>query len=130
MVFITEGMQLRIPEGGLQISLDGGEPPPLRVHVRLDTWQHWIRIAVANVDNANREHAELLAAHAAGNEVAKASALQGEFQASMVAMSSGAFAIDAFYGAVKDRIPARPALEAAWNRNRTARATRISETLR
>jgi hypothetical protein len=130
MVFISEGMQLRIPAGGLKIALDGSDPPPITVEVRLDTWQHWLRVAVANVDRANAAHVDLLAAHAASDDAAKGRVLHDEFQAAMVAMSSAAFALDAFYATVKDRIPPRPDLEAAWSKNRTSRAARISETLR
>jgi hypothetical protein len=53
-------VQLRIPAGGLTIPLDGRDPAPVTIEVRLDTWQHCLRIAVTNVDAANNAHAELV----------------------------------------------------------------------
>jgi len=128
MVMITEGMQLRIPVGALTLSLDGPTVVRVeRVEVRLDTWQHWLRIAIMNVYAAHRAHDRLLTPR---DERAKARALESEFRASMIASAAGAFAVDAFYASVKDRLPPDPEKEAAWAKNRTPRPRRIAETLR
>ena len=60
MVFITEGMSLRIPAGGLRLPLDGSELLPVTVEVRLETLQHWLRVALEHVDLAGQAHAHLL----------------------------------------------------------------------
>lgn len=130
MVFSSDGMQIRIPPGALRIPLDGSEPSPVMVEVRLDTWQHRLRIAVEHVDRSNAAHDALLTAQGASDAPAMGRSLNEEFEGAMVAISSTAFALDAFYATVKDRITARPDLEAAWKKNGTSRATRISETLR
>lgn len=129
MVYISEGMQLQIPAGGLVLSLDG-TTPPVQVVVRLDTWQHWLRIAGANTFESHEAHKLLLDAVATGDEAKKGTALQAEFQAAMVAISSAAFALDAFSATVKKRLPPLPDVEAAWRKNRTKRPARIAETLR
>jgi hypothetical protein len=129
MVLISEGMQLKIPASGLVIPLDGSTPPPVSVQVRLDTWQHWLRIAVANVALATQAHKRLLVAHTAKEDASKGAALEEEFRAPMVAMTSAAFALDGFYASLKERIPLEADLQAAWAKNRTGRAVRISETL-
>jgi hypothetical protein len=96
----------------------------------MDTWQYWLRIATDQVDPALKAHARLLEAHALTDDAAKGTALEDEFSTSMIALSAVAFALDAFYSAVKARAPIDPALEAAWEKNHTARPKRIVETLR
>ena len=129
MVFITEGMSLRVPAGGLVISLDGSETPPVKFEVALDTWRYWLNIATGHVDNAVRAHAELLAAHAANDDPAKGHALEAEFTSSMQGISTSAFSLEAFYASVVERIPTDEELAKRWAKNRTARTTRICETL-
>jgi len=122
-------MSLRIPAGGLVISLDGSEVPPVKFEVVLDTWRYWLNIALAHVDNAVRAHAELLAAHAAGDDPAKGSALEEEFTSSMQGISASAFSLEAFYASVNEHIPTDEELARRWAKNKTARTVRICETL-
>ncbi len=54
MVFIMEGMSLRIPAGGLSISVDEAGNPTASLsamHVAYEIWPHWLEIAL--------DHAEL-----------------------------------------------------------------------
>ena len=78
MVFITEGMSLRIPAGGLVIPVDGSSAPSVKFEVVLDTWRYWLKIATGHVDNAVKAHEELLAAHAESDDPAKGRALEAE----------------------------------------------------
>src|ERR1700733_5059388 len=94
MVFITEGMSIRIPPGGLVISLDKSKVPPLKIEVALDTWRHWLRIANTHVETAMSAHAVLLTAHADNDDPAKGVALEDEFTSSMQAVSASAFSLD------------------------------------
>ena len=96
MVFITEGMSLRIPAGGLVIPLDGSAVPPVKFEVVLDTWRYWLKIATGHVDNAVKVHEELLAAHAESDDSAKGRALEAEFIYSMQGLSASAFSLEAF----------------------------------
>lgn len=130
MVFITGGMSLRIPAGGLRIPLDGSEPPPLLVEVRLDTWHHWLRIALDHIAQAEQAHIHLLQPDVLADDSAKARALENEFKAAMPGICAAAFSLDAFYGSVKQLAPVSPDIERAWKRNKTSRHRRIGETLR
>jgi hypothetical protein len=53
----------------------------------------------------------------------------GELKASMRAITSSAFAIDAFYASVKERSPQHPDAD-KWRRRRTAREKQVTETFR
>jgi hypothetical protein len=129
VVFITEGMSLRIPVGGLVIPLDGSEMPPVKIEVVLDTWRYWLNIATGHVDNAVGAHAKLVAAHAANDDQAKGAALEEEFTSSIQGISASAFSLEAFYASVNERIPADEELAKRWAKNRTARTVRICEIL-
>jgi hypothetical protein len=122
-------MSLRIPPGGLVIPLDGSEIPPVKVEVVLDTWPYWLTIATGHADEAVAAHAQLLTAHTESNDPEKGRALEAEFAHAMQAISAAAFSLEAFYAAVNERIPADEELSKSWAKNRTARATRICETL-
>jgi hypothetical protein len=131
MVFIMKGMGIRIPAGGFRISLgDSGLTTSISFDLRIDTWPHWLRIATEHVNQAVAAHTLLMEAHAINDDAAKGQALEAEFSASLVAISAAAFALDAFYGAVKARAPLDAGLEAKWQKNHTSRAKQIVETLR
>lgn len=51
-------------------------------------------------------------------------------EASMIAVSGSAHAIDALYGTIREQIAVPPELSESWERNRTARRDRILETLK
>lgn len=108
-VLIARYTSLRIPAGGLTISVnDQGqiEMSPLVLEVTLDTWPHWLSVGLDHLRNADTAHQDLLAAHAAGDEVAKHDALEREFRSSMQAITSAAFAVDALYGSITVVSPA------------------------
>ena len=95
----------------------------------LDTWRHWLMIAIEHADNAIRAHERLLTAHAKNDDPEKGHALEAEFISAMQAISAAAFSLEAFYAAVKERLPADEELAKRWAKNRTAQPARISETM-
>jgi hypothetical protein len=128
-VFITEGMGFRIPAGGLTLTADGQASLNL-VEVSLDTHPYWIRVAMRNEIDSQLAHDQLLLAIEAEDEANKAGLLLAEFEASMVAVTSAAFSVDAFYASVKERAPVDQSVQDAWLSNGTARHKQIAETLR
>ena len=126
MVFISEGMHLRIPVGGLVIGPDGAS---VRLEVSIDMWPYWADVALDHVVAAQSARRRLLAAVAAADETAKGIALGEECSASMVAISACAFAIDAFYAAVAERAPVQTAVTKTWGITRQARHARIHQTM-
>ncbi len=126
-IFTTNGMHLRIPAGGLRIPLDGSAPPPVVVEVGLDTWDHWLAIARDHTRAAEAAHEQLLRVRGQDDSNAKARVLEAEFRSGMQAISAQAFAVDAFYAAVMERLPKRP------RERSSGQATRykwVAETLR
>src|ERR1019366_575207 len=94
-IFITKGMRVEIPPGGLVISLSG-PPPPLRLHVHFDVCPSWCQLALRHLSNAKACASERDIAWAGTDESAKALALEREFEASMQAIVAAAIALDAF----------------------------------
>jgi hypothetical protein len=127
MVFVPRQSQLRIPVGGLVIGLNG--EMSVSVELGRDIWPVWLDIAVDKTATAEAAHSELLAAIEAKDNDQIANALDTESQSSMVAVAASAFALDAFYAAVKGHIPELPEQQASWKASGAPRATYISETL-
>lgn len=132
VVFISEGMQLRIPEGALQIRVDEDgslSSPPVHFEVRLDVWPYWLDVGL--------EHA-LAALHARGELEGRASEqtgqwtaelLEKECRAGMVAIASAAFALDALYASLVEAVSGFDELQAQWREKQTPRHARVFEAL-
>jgi hypothetical protein len=135
-VRITDGGELRL--GGFSISFapdgtptqDGGEAT---VEVRTDMWPFWLEeaidaaIAAAEIaDKIPPLYEQFEAGNATDEDFNPL--LSRELRATMRTISACAFAIDAFYASVKARSPRHPDQD-AWNRNKTARHTQVTETL-
>lgn len=106
-IFIARGMTLRIPAGGLRITLDGEDGPsfdPVKFEVSLDVWEHWFEIGSEAVAKQSAARAQLRTAHSGGDDKAKGVALEDELQGGMIAASAAAFALDSFYASVKARL--------------------------
>ncbi|WP_169744264.1 hypothetical protein [Knoellia aerolata] len=136
-IFFTRGAQLRIPAGGLTIRMtDQGEVvmEPVRTQLRMDLWPQWLHEALDATIAARVAYADLLAEVAGQGEAGDrlAELLDRELRACMRAISSSAFAVDAFYASVQARSPAHPD-RAKWRapgRRRTPRQAQVSEALR
>ncbi|MDX6224978.1 MAG: hypothetical protein QOE64_1354 [Frankiales bacterium] len=132
-VYVAKWTQLSIPAGRLRIRLGADGTPvmdPLVPHLVVNMWPHWLDLALGHWRQAKNAHARLLDADVEGSSEDVAEALNGELQAATQAISAAAFCMDALYGAVRDRSLVPVATLAAWERNKTKRATRIYETFR
>jgi hypothetical protein len=132
-VFVTKGMTWGIPPGGLVISRDSAGKPvggPMTIHVHFDVGPTWLEIALRHLEDAKVKRAVRIEAWQGTDEQAKAAALEGEFEASMQAITAAVTAIDAFYAVVRTKTQLPHDLIAAWRKNRTARDAQVSELLR
>lgn len=130
---------MRIPAGAIKIRMtDEGpavDPEPVHPELRMDLWPHWLHEALDATIAARVVHADLVAEAAAETRTGDllAELLDVELRTCMRAISSAAFAVDAFYASVQARSPAHPD-RAKWRgapgRPRTPRQAQVSETLR
>ena len=127
-MFITKGMQIRVPVGGLKLSSDG--TASLEVEVLLYTHSYWLDIALDHLERAATAETALKAAWGGSDEELKGKFLESLFAASMQAIVAAAVALDAFYAAVKVHRPVAPDVVKAWAKNKTSRPTQIAEVLR
>lgn len=125
-------MGLQIPTGGLTVQIaDGGSGLQVQVEalrVRLDLWPTWLETGCAQTELARQAAQQLLGQSVLADEE-KARLLAQELQGGLVALAAFAFAVDGFYDTVKLELGRHPQ-EAAWKKNRTARAAQVTETLR
>jgi hypothetical protein len=91
-----------------QISLDAttGElvDSSMITELRTDIFDHWLRIAEHASDQSEVARRQALGAQSADAE-GFAEALQREFEASLMAITASAFAIDAFFASVVEHAP-------------------------
>lgn len=128
-VFIIEGAGLRL--SGLKIIAndDGSiEMPPVTTHLRTDMWPTWLMDMIDAAAEAQAFRDLLPAAIAAEDEEEKSRLLHRELRASMRAITGAAFAMDAFYAALKARAGSHPD-ERIWRQKRTPRHAQIHATI-
>lgn len=101
-IFVSRGMRLSIPPGGLVIHADGTSN--LSLHVRFDVCPTWCQLALRHAAEAERFAGERAVTWAGTDEDAKAAALEREFESSMQAIIAAAISIDAFYANLKDHL--------------------------
>ncbi len=94
-------MDLRM--SNITINLGTGEIEPVMVHVRLDTWNHWLYVIREMLDKAGGALTRVFAASSSNDDNALGIALEEEFRYGMLAISAAAFALDAFYASVSER---------------------------
>jgi hypothetical protein len=131
-VFITRGMSLVIPSGGLTIGIgaDGKPTSNLSLHVRFDVCPTWTGLAIQHLADARERRVSRQIAWAGTNEEQKATALEREFEASMQAIMAAAIAVDAFYALIKTHVDMPQRVSVTWRANRTARYSQVVEVLR
>lgn len=132
-IYISRGMRLKFPAGGITISInDNGQPEVnvKRVEVCLDPHVHWLEIALQHLDKAERAHITLLDAWQAGDKGRKSEALETEFAASLQGIVAAAIAVDACYAMVRRYVEVPADTLKAWRKNRTSRPRQITEVLR
>lgn len=123
---VTDGSDLRL--SGLQINLNTGEITPPTALLRTDTWPYWLAEAVSAAIAAT-EVAPITPELVAANSAEVTRLMVAELRASMRALTSSAFAIDAFYASVKARSPTHPQ-QAVWHAKGTPRHKQVAATLR
>lgn len=132
-VFVTKGMSVSIPAGGLQIGVDATGAPfsSVRIQVGLALYPVWAEIALDHLLKSQKARGSLTAAILAKeSDDRKASYLESEFLHGMQSMTASATAIDSFYASVK-KFASFPKVELeAMRTNRTSRPDRIKETFR
>lgn len=131
-VFITRGMRLSIPAGGLKIGLgpDGSEASSVRFQVGISLFPIWLEVALRHLREAVAANALLVSAHGKKESDGIARALEDEFTHGMQSITASATAIDAFYASMKNFANFAADELAAMGTNRTSRPVRIKETLR
>jgi hypothetical protein len=131
-VFISKGMTISIPAGGLKIALDndGKITGQLTPHVRFDVGPTWVQLARRHLDDAKANKDLRIAAWAGADENLKSESLEREFETSMQAIMAAAIAVDAFYALIRPHVDLPPGVADKWRAGRTARYSQVTEVLR
>lgn len=131
-VFISKGMTITIPPGGLTFSIseDGKRTGNLTPHIHFDVCPTWLELATRHLKDAKNMQLARVEAWKSSDENAKALSLEREFEASMQAIMAAATSIDAFYAVIKNKAQVNADLYKTWKKNKTARHSQISEVIR
>jgi hypothetical protein len=134
-VFITRGMTITIPAGGLRISFGAEAAEPVTLHVHFDVCPTWCELAMRHLEAAKaaaevRKIAWQTAEDTPAANDAKAIALEKEFEASMQAVMAAAIAVDALYAVLQEHIEIPEELLKKWRDRRTARYSQVAEVIR
>lgn len=128
---ITRGVALRIPAGGLTLTIDdnGNAKAELKaILLRLDTSVHWLEIALDHLAEAKTAHDSLVAAHTEGKEVGEL--LQATFKAAMQAIVASATFFEALYAASRDCMPPARLAPRASDGSGAKRSALVTEQLK
>jgi hypothetical protein len=131
-IFISRGMTVGIPAGGLAISIgdDGKAITNVTIHVRFDICPTWIQLSIKHLEEAQKRRISRETAWKETNEEEKAATLEREFESSMQAVMSVAIAIDSFYSIIQTEVNLPSSLLEKWRDKRTARYSQITEVMR
>jgi hypothetical protein len=131
-IFITRGMTVVIPKGGLTIAVDekGKVNSSVTVHVHYDVCPTWLDLAARHLTDARERQLLRVAAWSSNDDKAKGETLEKEFESSMQAMMAAAIAIDSFYAALRDKTNIPEETIKSWRAKSTARYKQITEIIR
>ncbi len=130
-IFVNKGTTFSIPSFSLTIDANGETSiSPVEVHLAYDVCPVWVKLAHEHLDLAKQRKLETVAAWKGTDEDRKTVALEAEFEASMQALSSAVFAIDAMYAWLKPHAGLDQATLDAWRDNGTSRYKQIGEVFR
>ncbi|WP_353117465.1 hypothetical protein [Nitratidesulfovibrio sp.] len=131
-IFITRGMTVAVPSGGLTIGIgdDGNFTSKVTLHVRFDVCPTWTEISLRHLQEAKAKRVDRDIAWSGTDEEQKAATLEREFEASMQAIMAAAIAIDAFYSLVQTNVALPSSLVERWRTKRTPRYSQVAEVLR
>jgi hypothetical protein len=127
---INRGATFTLSNIRLSIGPDGVSEEPPTVTIAIDVTPFWLDIAVGHVRTAADAHRRVIAASLDEDNQVVSDAMELECKASMQGIVAAACALDAFYAAVKERVPIPELLSAQWRKNKTARYSQIGEVLR
>lgn len=129
-IFVVEGADLRLSNIRIELGDEGTlTASPLTMHLRTDMWPYWLAEAVSAAIAATEITPGITPELRESDPAEMRRLLEAELRASMRALTSVAFAIDAFYASVKARSPEHPQ-QAVWNEKETPRRKQVAETLR
>ena len=122
---------MRVSGLRLEFGLDGSLIPSssFKLDTRFELWRYWLAEAVSAAVDAADAAAGLSAEVLESDSDKAARLIANELRVSMRAMTSAAFAIDAFYSSVKARSPEHPQ-QAAWKAKPPRRHQQVADTLR
>jgi hypothetical protein len=131
-VFVSKGMTIGIPAGGLKIAIDsqGKMTGTLTPHVRFDVGPTWIQLALRHLGDAKAKQDLRVAAWSGVDENQKSDSLEQEFEASMQAIMAAAIAVDSFYSSIRTQVDLPPSIADKWRVKRTARYSQVTEVLK
>lgn len=130
--FITRGMTVAIPVGGLTLSIgdDGKLSSSLTLQVHYDVCPAWLELASRHLSDAEQRKRARISAWNSDDQEARAATLEAEFESLMQAIMAAAIVVDSFYAALRDRTILSEETIQAWRKNKTARYKQIVEVLR
>lgn len=123
-IFISRGMQLHVPPGGLTIGDDGRAK--LDLHLRYDVVPTWLGLAIVHAQEAQKRHAHLLEVWAGTDEEAKRQALEFEFVRSMQSIVAAATTFEALFANLKPICLPAETLQ-KWKEKRPKRFSQVAQ---
>ncbi|MCB0184450.1 MAG: hypothetical protein KDE31_09300 [Caldilineaceae bacterium] len=130
-IFVSKGMAVTIPHYSLRLNEAGEiESESLALHIRFDVGPTWIQIGQRHLEAALLAKSHLQGVWLGTDEVAKARALEAEFEASMQAIVAVAIAWDAIYAVLRQHIVIPQSFAERWRRGQTARYIQVAEIVR
>ncbi len=132
-IFLTPGIGLRIPEGGLRLEIgEDGQlvSSSLTMQVLLDVCPHWLELMLDHLEVSEQANAAVMEAWRQPVEEPLRLALEAEFRSSMQCCTAAAVALDAFYANLKSYVVLPKSVRAAWRSRRTARYKQVTEVFR
>jgi hypothetical protein len=130
-VFISRGMTVAIPPGGLTLGVgsEGQVEGNLIIHVRFDVCPTWVELALRHLEDAKSKQEQRIVVWTGEDEDQKAAMLEREFEASMQAIMAAAIAVDAFFAMIQPHVNLPPSVVNRWRERRTARYSQVTEVL-
>lgn len=95
---------LRIPQGGIVITLDDNGQPDITITTttRINAWMHWLDISLQHLKAAHTAREEAIFARRAGELEKLYDAVVREYQSALQCVCAAAYAAEAFWYALLD----------------------------
>jgi hypothetical protein len=112
------------------ISDDEGKAGSAVSPARFDVCPTWLELAARYLSDARAAQATRITGWSHADDIARADALEWEFEASLQAIVACGIAVEAFSAAVRSKIQLPQSLVDQWRENSTPRYIQIAEILR